>query len=292
VSGPTDVAERRQRLRDRLEGALLAQQLEKTQARERASSQLKAFVYVQQGVLHIVELLQCLEDRSGMALSPPAPVLAMARTVMGGSQPAEVALKSVAPALQTLVHLARDVARRGLQREWFKLPALGYSVPQVARLEQFAPEGQALRRPFAMDDAYDVRQETKASGLSKRGSERQEAAVDEERRDATVMRRAIKKQEKETLRQAEAILRQAAEAKKLVQTQQQQKRPSSPKPMPQQSDAELVAAHFREQRRSEKQEHRYLNGNVAPAAHRRSTIGNYNAIAVTGAPSPKRRQPT
>ncbi|KAG7378189.1 hypothetical protein PHYPSEUDO_010439 [Phytophthora pseudosyringae] len=287
VSGPTGVVERRQRLRDRLEGALHAQQLEKNQARERVNAQLKAFVYVQQGVLHIVELLQCLEDRAGMASSPLAPVLAIARTVMGGAQPAEVALKSVAPALQTLVHLARDVGRRGLQREWFKLPALGYSVPQVARLEQFAPEGQAQRGPFGVNDEVDLGQEATASSSVSKEEKRtpEEEEVDEELRDATVMRRAIKNQEKETLRQAETILRQACDARKLLQlqqVQQQQRRPASPKPLQQQSDVEIVAAHFREQRRAEKQEHRYMNGNaLLPTGHRRS--------ATAGAQSPRRR---
>ncbi|GMF12280.1 unnamed protein product [Phytophthora lilii] len=286
VSGPTDVAERRQRLRDRLEGALHAQQLEKNQARERVNAQLKAFVYVQQGVLHIVELLQCLEDRAGMALSPPASVVAIARTVMGGNQPAEVALKSVAPALQTLVHQAREVGRRGLQREWFRLPALGYSVPQVSRLEQFAPEGQVQRGPFDIDK----------EGEDISGVKQQENEIDEERRDATVMRRAIKRQENDTLREAEAVLRQANEARKLQQLQQQQqeqqRRPQSPKlKMQQQSDTEIVAAHFREQRRAERQEHRFVNGHVSPSVHRRSTAGNYsNANTTRGTQSPRRRQ--
>ncbi|KAL4160786.1 hypothetical protein PRNP1_001348 [Phytophthora ramorum] len=284
MSGPTDVVVRRQRLRDRLEGEIHAQQLAKAHARERVNAQLKAFVYVQQGVLHIVELLQCLEDRAGMALSPPASVLTIARTGMGGSQPAEMALKSVAPALQTLILLARDMGRRGLQREWLKLPALGYSVPQVARLEQFAPEGQVQRGPF---DTEDDRQDSNSSDArdNKHTSERREDEIDEERRDASVMRRVIKKQEKETLRQAEAILHQAAEAKKL---QQQQRRP----PSQHQSDADIVAAHFREQRRIERQERRYLNGNASPSSHRRSTTSTCNPVVTTPRThSPRRRHP-
>ncbi|KAE9354255.1 hypothetical protein PF008_g4618 [Phytophthora fragariae] len=292
VSGPTDVAERRQRLRDRLEGALHTQQLEKNQARDRVNAQLKAFVYVQQGVLHIVELLQCLEDRGGLALTPPRPVLAVARTVMGGNQPAEVALKTVVPALQTLVQLAREVGRRGLQREWFKLPPLGYSVPQVARLEQFAPEGQVQRGPFDFDaEDEDASSEAK---YSKRASERPEEEVDEERRDAAIMRRSIKRQEKDTLRQAETIMRQTNDARKLLQMQQQQdqqRRPQSPKiKVHQQSDVEIVAAHFREQRRAERQEHRFMNGSVLCAGNRRAVNSN-NAIVPAAAQSPKRRQP-
>ncbi|GMF18702.1 unnamed protein product [Phytophthora fragariaefolia] len=285
VSGPTDVAKRRQRLRDRLEGALHAQQLEKSQARDRVNAQLKAFVYVQQGVLHIVELLQCLEDRAGMPLTPAPSLLAIARTAMGGSQPAEVALKTVAPALQTLVHLARDVGRRGLQREWFKLPALGYSVPQVSRLEQFAPEGQVQRGPFLLDE------ETKGVKDNK------QEEVDEEKRDATILRRSIKRQEKDTIRQAETILRQTYDARKLLQVQQQQqeqqRRPQSPKvKVQQQSDAEIVAAHFREQRRAERQEHRFMNGNAFSFTNRRGPTGNNNnAIVTASIQSPRRRQP-
>ncbi|KAL3657504.1 hypothetical protein V7S43_017642 [Phytophthora oleae] len=276
VSGPTDVAERRQRLRDRLEGALHAQELEKNQVRDRLNAQLKAFVYVQQGVLHIVELLQCLEDRPGMALCPPASLLTTARTVMGGSQPAEMALKSVAPALQTLVQLARDVGRRGLQREWFKLPALGYSVTQVARLEQFAPVGQKQRVAFAFGGGF--------NGSSSSVVKEEEA--DEERRDTSVMRRAIKNQEKETLRQAEVILHQAYEARKMQPPQLQQRKLSSPMPS-HKSDAELVAAHFREQRRTDKQENRYMNGTVLPG-NRRSSTGVNNGSA---GHSPRRRHP-
>ncbi|KAK1934144.1 hypothetical protein P3T76_011347 [Phytophthora citrophthora] len=274
VSGPTDVAERRHRLRDRLEGALHAQEFEKNQARERMDTQLKAFVYVQQGVLHIVELLQCLEDRPGMALIPPASLLTTARTVMGGSQPAEMALKSVAPALQTLIQLARDVGRRGLQREWLKLPALGYSMPQVARLEQFAPVGQSQRVAVAFASAF----HGSTISIIK------EEEADEERRDAIVMRRAIKNQEKETLRQAETILHQAHEARRLQPPPLQQRKLSSP--MPFIPDAEIVAAHFREQRRTEKQENRYMNGNVLPGNRRTSTAPTNTSVAT----SPRRRQ--
>ncbi|EGZ24841.1 hypothetical protein PHYSODRAFT_481539 [Phytophthora sojae] len=293
VSGPTDVAERRQRLRDRLEGALHAQQLEKNQARERVNAQLKAFVYAQQGVLHIVELLQCLEDRSAVALTPPPPVLAIARTVMGGNQPAEVALKIVAPALQTLVHLAREVARRGLQREWFKLPPLGYSVPQVARLEQFAPEGQVQRGPFDLDAEYEDLGGAKDRKLP---SDRPEEEVDEEKRDATIMRRAIKRQEKDTLRQAETILCQTQDARRLLQLQQQQqqdqqRKPQSPRiKVHQESDVEIVAAHFREQRRAERQEHRFMNGSVLCTGNRRAVSSN-TAIVPPAAQSPRRRHP-
>ncbi|KAG3111150.1 hypothetical protein PI124_g9581 [Phytophthora idaei] len=269
VSGPGDITERRQRLRDRLEGALHTQQLEKSQARERMNTQLKAFVFVQQGVLHIVELLLCLEDRPGMAL--PGQVLAIARTVMGGSHPAESALKSVAPALQTLLHIARDIGRRGLQREWLKLPAIDYSVPQVARLEQFE---------------FDLNQKTKIC-VTKEVKSISDAESDEEQRDAIVMRRAIKKQEKETLRQAETILRQTCDARRLLQTQQlhQQRKLQQIQEL---SDVEIVAAHFREQRRIEKLEHRFTNGNALPTGHRRGTIGSYNAN-VSAAQSPRRK---
>ncbi|KAF1785172.1 AMP-dependent synthetase/ligase [Phytophthora cactorum] len=269
VSGPGDITERRQRLRDRLEGALHTQQLEKSQARERMNTQLKAFVFVQQGVLHIVELLLCLEDRPGMVL--PGQVLAIARTVMGGSHPAESALKSVAPALQTLLHIARDIGRRGLQREWLKLPAIDYSVPQVARLEQFE---------------FDLNQKTKIC-VTKEAKSISDAESDEEQRDAIVMRRAIKKQEKETLRQAETILRQTCDARRLLQTQQlhQQRKLQQ---IQEQSDVEIVAAHFREQRRIEKLEHRFTNGNALPTGHRRGTIGSYNAN-VSAAQSPRRK---
>ncbi|ETN14235.1 hypothetical protein PPTG_07869 [Phytophthora nicotianae INRA-310] len=254
VSGPGDITERRQRLRDRLEGALHTQQLEKSQARERMNTQLKAFVFVQQGVLHIVELLLCLEDRPGMTL--PGQVLAMARTVMGGSHPAETALKNVTPALQTLLHIARDIGRRGLQREWLKLPAIDYSVAQVARLEQLELDSNQKSNSF-------VKQEIKTTT---------EEEIDEEERDTIVMRRAIKKQEKETLHQAETILRQTYDARKLLQMQQQRKLHQCPTQVQDKSDVEIVAAHFREQRRIEKQEHRFTNGNAPATAQRRSTI--------------------
>ncbi|KAG1705318.1 hypothetical protein DVH05_004248 [Phytophthora capsici] len=275
VSGPAGVAERRHRLRDRLEGALHAQEFEKNQARERVDTQLKAFVYVQQGVLHIVELLQCLEDRQGMALSPPAPLLATARTVMGGSQPAEMALKSVAPALQTLIQLARDVGRRGLQREWLKLPTLGYSDPLVARLEQFAPVGQTQRVAVAFASAFHNSTFTVVN----------EEELDEELHNAFAMRRAIKNQEKETLRQAETILHQVHETRRLQPPPLQQRKLSSP--MPYQPDAEIVAAHFRQQRRTEKQENRYMNGNVLSGNRPSSTGPTNTPIAI----SPKRRHP-
>ncbi|KAJ8524001.1 hypothetical protein ON010_g17116 [Phytophthora cinnamomi] len=191
-----------------------------------------------------------------------------------------------------LVNLAREVGRRGLQREWFKLPPLGYSVPQVARLEQFAPEGQVQRGPFDLDEEIED-----ASGAKdgKHISERQEEEIDEEKHDATIMRRSIKRQEKDTLRQADTILRQTYDARKLLQMQQQQqdqqKRPQSPKLKVQhQSDIEIVAAHFREQRRAERQESRFMNGGVLCIGNRRA-VNNNNTTVPAAAQSPRRKQP-
>ncbi|KAI9998122.1 hypothetical protein PInf_002456 [Phytophthora infestans] len=247
VSGPGDITERRQRLRDRLEGALHAQQLDKSQARDRMNTQLKAFAFAQQGVLHIVELLLCLDERPGGVI--PGQVAAIARTVMGG--------------------------RRGLQREWLKLAAIDYSAPQVARLEQFE---------------FDSNQKSNNVGMKETRSESDEE-IEEEMRDAVVMRRAIKRQEKETLRQAETILRQTYDARKLLQMQQlhQQRKLQSSTLLQERSDVEIVAAHFREQRRIEKQEQRLTTGIAPSTGPLRNTMTPYTAIAPAATQSPRRK---
>ncbi|RLN87966.1 hypothetical protein BBJ28_00020613 [Nothophytophthora sp. Chile5] len=286
LSGPIGLTDCRQRVHDRLEGARHTQRREKFEARERAAMQLKSFVCkcqthspsllcvlpanalllltgadLQQGVLHILELLRCLDDRGGVA-SLPLAVLAAARGVVGVAQPAEPAVNVVASALLTIVQFAREAGRRGLQREWLKLPTLAYSMPQVERLEQFAPERQLGRGPF-VNGEHDEESQTELSSSGNRASthdaEQEEEAKDE-RLSMAELRRALKWQEKDTLRQAELVLRQVAETKK----QHQQRKPSQPLQLQLQSDAAIVVAHFREQRRTERQElRRPPNGGTA-----------------------------
>ncbi|RLN96458.1 hypothetical protein BBJ28_00020151 [Nothophytophthora sp. Chile5] len=276
LSGPIGLTDCRQRVHDRLEGARHTQRLEKIETRERAAVQLKSFVCgcqtyspsllcvllanalflltgadLQQGVLHILELLRCLDDRGGVASLPHA-VLTAARGVVGVAQPAESAVSVVAPALLTIVQLARDAGRRGLQREWLKLPTLAYSMPQVERLEQFAPERQLECGAFANGE-HDEESQTELSSSGNRAGKHdaeQEEEAKDERLDMEELRRALKRQEKDTLRQAELVLRQTVETKK----QQQQRKPSQPLQLQLQSDAAIVVAHFREQRRVERQE--------------------------------------